>query len=637
MFEEAAAQGQSLIAASGDSGSTDCFGTTFDSSTLTVDDPASQPFVTGAGGTSMVGTGTPTLAAWNEPALPPSTDYPQGSPGAATGGGVSQIWTDTPGDFHGGIMGAGYSNACAAPAGSVCRQVPDVAALADDREGFTTWYGFSTSDPADRAGIYFAGGTSLAAPLWAAITALADSSTACAANGPAGFLNTALYQNPTAMRDVTTGNNDVLDSGFTGGLYQAGPGYDLTTGLGTPNAPAVVEVLCNTVPTSAGSSFVPVAPVRVLDTRNRIGVPGTTPIPANTAIKLQLTGTHGVPAGGVTSVVLNVTATGSTAGGDFTVFPDGTPRPATSNLNFSKNETIPNLVTVPVGKDGAVDIYNLAGTTHAVADLEGYYTTDAGSLYDPVTPVRVLDTRNAIGIPTRTPIGANKSIKLQIAGTHGVPATGATAVVLNVTATASTAGGDFTVFPDGTARPTASNLNFTKNETIPNLVTVQLGSDGAVDIYNLAGTTHAVADLAGYYTGTGTGLKFHSSAPHRLVDTRNGTGVATGQHTPIGANGTFSLPLTDVHGLGNLGPLGAATTGALALNVTVTAPTVSGSVLTVFPSGVAKPGVSNLNYSAGETIPNAVLTPTKGTSINFTNLAGTTQVVVDLFGYFSTS
>jgi hypothetical protein len=249
-------------------------------------------------------------------------------------------------------------------------------------------------------------------------------------------------------------------------------------------------------------------------------------------------------------------------------------------------------------------------------------------------PVRVLDTRNATGVPTKTPIGAGQSLKLQLAGTHGVPASGVTSVVMNVTATASTAGGFFTVYPDGTTRPTASNLNFSKGETIPNLVTVAVGADGAVRIFNLAGTTHAVVDLEGYYTGTGSGLKFHPSAPHRMVDTRSGIGVAAGQHTPIGANGTFALPLTDTNGVGNAGPL--ATAGALSLNVTVTAPTVGG-VLTVYPSGVAKPLASNLNFTKGETIPNAVLTPVNGTSIDFTNLAGTTQMVVDLFGYFSTN
>jgi subtilase family serine protease len=626
LFSVAAAQGQSIVAAAGDSGSTDCFpdGDPANDTVLNTDDPASQALVTAVGGTSLVGTTNPVMSTWNNP------DLPDGTTAGATGGGVA-IATQLTGaaNYQAGIQAPGYTNACNAPDGSFCRQVPDVAAMADPEQGYLMVFGHPSATIID---LWVIGGTSAAAPLWGAIAALADAGNACAANGPAGFLNPALYQHQNAMTDVTTGNNDLPDSGYTGGLYVAGAGYDMTTGLGAPKTPSVVEAVCDTPTTAAGSSYHPVAPTRVLDTRSRIGVTTTTPIGAGKSIKLQLTGTHGIPTTGVTAVVLNVTATQPTAGGFFTVFPDGTPRPTSTNLNFSKGQTIANLVTVPVGKDGAIDIFNLAGTTHAVADLEGFYTTDTGSLYNAVAPVRVLDTRSANGVTTKTPIPANSAIKLQIAGTHGVPATGVTAVVLNVTAVTPSVGGFFTVYPDGTARPSASSVNFSKAQTIPNLVTVSLGSDGAVDIYNLAGTTHAVADLAGYYTTDGTGLKFHPSAPHRMVDTRNGTGVAVGQHTPIGANGTFGLPLQDTNGLGNLGPLGSA--GAVVMNVTVTSPTVGG-VLTVFPSNVAKPTVSNLNFSKGETIPNAVIVKAGSPFIDFNNLAGTTHVVVDLFGYFS--
>jgi hypothetical protein len=80
-----------------------------------------------------------------------------------------------------------------------------------------------------------------------------------------------------------------------------------------------------------------------------------------------------------------------------------------------------------------------------------------------------------------------------------VAATGATAVVLNVTATDTTASSYVTVYPDDQTQPTASNLNFTAGETIPNLVVVGLGPDGILDFYNNAGSTDLVADLFGYF------------------------------------------------------------------------------------------------------------------------------------------
>jgi hypothetical protein len=101
---------------------------------------------------------------------------------------------------------------------------------------------------------------------------------------------------------------------------------------------------------------------------------GSTPRSGGHAIRLQVTGRHPVPASGVTAVVLNVTAVGATASGHVTVYPDGTALPVASDLNFTRGQTIPNLVIVPV-TDGAVDLYNSSGSVNLVADLAGYYVT----------------------------------------------------------------------------------------------------------------------------------------------------------------------------------------------------------------------------------------------------------------------
>jgi hypothetical protein len=154
-------------------------------------------------------------------------------------------------------------------------------------------------------------------------------------------------------------------------------------GLVVGAAGLVAALLSGSVATAAGtapsvpSSFTAVNPVRLLDTRP------SQPIGANTFRKVQVTGAT-VPAG-ATAAVLNVTATGSTAGGFFTVFPDGTTRPTASAVNFAKNQTIANQLVVPLGTDGAVDIYNLAGTTQAVVDVYGYYAATPAPTTDVVT------------------------------------------------------------------------------------------------------------------------------------------------------------------------------------------------------------------------------------------------------------
>jgi hypothetical protein len=254
-----------------------------------------------------------------------------------------------------------------------------------------------------------------------------------------------------------------------------------------------------TTGTTGGSTFVPLGPVRVLDTRNGTGGYSSPVGPGGTII-LQVTGIDGVPASGVTAVVLNVTATDTTASSYVTVYPAGV-RPTASNLNFTTGETIPNLVVVPVNGDGQVAFYNNAGSVDLVADLAGYYTTSGtGSAFVALGPVRVLDTRNGTG-GYSSPVGPGGMISLQVEGVNGVPASGVTAVVLNVTATEPTASSYVTVYPDGVTRPVASNLNFTAGETIPNLVVVPVGADGKIDFYNHSGSVDLVADLAGYFIG----------------------------------------------------------------------------------------------------------------------------------------
>ncbi|HTJ73922.1 MAG TPA: CAP domain-containing protein [Acidimicrobiales bacterium] len=121
-----------------------------------------------------------------------------------------------------------------------------------------------------------------------------------------------------------------------------------------------------------------------------------------------------------------------------------------------------------------------------------------GAGFHALTPARILDTRFGTGAPT-APIGAGGSLNLQVTGRGGVPATGVSAVVLNVTVTQPTAASYLTVYPTGEAMPLAANLNFVPGQTVPNLVTAKVGANGQVTIFNGAGTTQVVADVAGWF------------------------------------------------------------------------------------------------------------------------------------------
>lgn len=230
LFQEAAAQGQSMFDAAGDLGSEDCT----DSTHLSADDPGGQPFVTVVGGTTLTNpTATrPTEVLWNNKA----------TKGGAGGAGISRFFK-MPFYQSGAAAGMHVINAnstgapCGAPAGSYCRQEPDVSLVADPNTGFLVyldgaWTGF--------------GGTSGAAPIWAAFTALANASAGCAGTN-AGFINPALYAIAGSayaanFTDITSGNSDY--TGTNGGKYPTAVGYDIASGLGTPKGLALAASLC---------------------------------------------------------------------------------------------------------------------------------------------------------------------------------------------------------------------------------------------------------------------------------------------------------------------------------------------------------------------------------------------------------
>jgi len=242
------------------------------------------------------------------------------------------------------------------------------------------------------------------------------------------------------------------------------------------------------------------SPARILDTRDGTGS-GVRLGPGG-SLDLQVSGRGGVPSSGAKAAVLNVAATGTTASSFVTVFPTGEARPFTSTLNFDGGDTVSNRVMAKLGTAGRVTIYNNAGSTDVVVDVGSWYTdaSVAGSAgaYTPLTPARILDTRDGTGGVTG-PVGGGTTASVQVTGRGGVPASGVSAVILNATVTEPAAAGFLTVFPTGSVRPFISDVNYAGGETRPNLVVVKLGSGGQLTIYPQVGT-HVVFDVAGWFS-----------------------------------------------------------------------------------------------------------------------------------------
>ena len=279
---------------------------------------------------------------------------------------------------------------------------------------------------------------------------------------------------------------------------------------------------------------------------------------------------------------------------------------------------------VQVGNGGAVTFYNQFGSAHVVVDLEGYFAPPSGTAGQEValTPTRITDTRSGSGQPNAgSKLGAGGSIAVQVTGAGGVPANGASSAILNITVTNTTAPSFLTVWPSGSARPNASNLNWVAGQTVPNRVIAQIGAGGKVSVYNQFGAADVIVDVSGYFTDpTAIGKLFTPQVAHRIADTRG--------HATLGPGGTYTLQV------GGVSPVPGTAT-AVVINVTVTN-TTAPSFLTVYPSAATRPLASDLNWTARLTIPNLVVA-TLGTTgaIRFYNSAGSTDVVVDLLGYFN--
>ncbi|MGP0029866.1 MAG: hypothetical protein ACLPVF_05110 [Acidimicrobiales bacterium] len=276
--------------------------------------------------------------------------------------------------------------------------------------------------------------------------------------------------------------------------------------------------------------------------------------------------------------------------------------------------------------------------------------------YTPLTPTRICDTRpgNPSGLSgaaaqcngpgnTGDTIAAGSTLNLNVAGSFGVPSD-ASAVVLNVTAVSPSAPGFLSVYPAGASPPTATNLNYTAGEVIPNLVEVGTGISGEVSLYSLA-KSDVVVDVEGYVAptaagGPGAGLYDPLSTPARICDTRAGNpsrlsggeaqcngGTGNPGERIVSGGGTISVQVT-----GNAGvPAGAA---AAVLNVTAVNPGATGH-LTVYAKGSARPVASNVNYGPGQTSANRVIVPLSSSGGITISSSAASDVLVDVSGYYT--
>lgn len=251
--------------------------------------------------------------------------------------------------------------------------------------------------------------------------------------------------------------------------------------------------------------------------------------------------------------------------------------------------------------------------------------TYPSSRFVPVTPIRLFDTRTPAA--PFGPVRDKSVLDIQVTGRAGLPSSGITAVVLNVTAARTTGPGHVTVWPKGAPQPPTSNLNIRHaGQTIANLVTVPVGEGGKISMYALR-QTDLLADVAGYFTAadSATAGRFVPLAPSRVFDTR----VAPAPVGAIPARGTLNVQMT---GTGQIPHDGVA---AVVLNLTAIGVGGAGHI-TAFPGGGVRPDASNVNVAGpNDVAPNLAIVPVGADgSIDF-YAHEATHLLADVFGYFT--
>lgn len=282
---------------------------------------------------------------------------------------------------------------------------------------------------------------------------------------------------------------------------------------------------------SPASGLTTMTPIRALDTRNgtggvpiaRVGRSGGSGAP----LTLQLTGANGIPTSGVSAVSLNLTVTNAssaTGGGYVTAYPCGTTPPIASNVNFSNGQTVANGVIVPVSPTGTVCFF-VEGEADLIADVNGWFASGSG--FRPLSPQRMFDTRDGSGAVEKSMIGnmtkGLEMIEIPVVSRWGLPPSGVTSIVMNVTVTDSptgNGGGHVIVFPCSQNRPVASNLNFQGPNAVANSVIAQISPQGSVCFF-VHGSVNLIADTSGWLPG---GAGFTPVGPLRIVDTRENLG-----------------------------------------------------------------------------------------------------------------
>ncbi len=535
LYQQANAQGITVLASAGDSGAADCDTSYPARRGLAADVPSSLPYVTSIGGTTFSeGSGS----YWNS------------ANNSLSGSAVSYIpevvWNDSASVNALSAGGGGASIYNAKPSWQVgtgvpndgARDVPDLAfAASPNHDGFLMCTdgecvnGFRNTDTT----LDVVGGTSCGAPAFAGIVALMVQT-----HGAQGNINPHLYSlaggSTDVFHDITSGTNAVAcrtgtpncTNGSMG--FAAGVGYDQATGLGSVDAGHLVNewdsASSELVPPTQGPlSYVSVTPCRVADTRAALGTFGGPELPAGSVREFDVPASVcGIPSTAI-AYALNVTVVPNGPLNYLSLWPSGQQRPFVSTLN-SDGRIKANAAIVPAGSNGGVNVY-VTDQTHFIMDITGYFVPSAassGMQFFPLSPCRIVDTRGAAGLLGGPYLSAGQTRDFPVLSSACNLPSNAQAYSLNFTVVPREPLLYLAGWPSGQAQPPTSIVNASTGSVTANAAIVPAGANGSITTYT-SNNTDLVIDINGYFAPPASnGSYFYTLAPCRVIDTRNPAG-----------------------------------------------------------------------------------------------------------------
>ena len=380
-----------------------------------------------------------------------------------------------------------------------------------------------------------------------------------------------------------------------------------------------------TVNAPSALGFVPVTPCRVLDTRKPNGAFGGPFIAGNTSRDFTIPNSSCSIPSSAQAYSLNVAVVPHSVLGFVTVWPAGQSRPKAATLNSVDGRIKSSAAIVPAGPGGVVSIY-ATNDTDVIVDINGYFvpnSTSGALAFYPVTPCRVVDTRNGILLTGPFAAAVSRTLPMQ-SSPCGIPSS-AQAYSLNFVAVATGQVGFLTAWPTGQSRPAVATLNALPPTTpvvVANAAIVPAGTSGSIDVY-ATNPTDLVVDINGYFAPAATGgLSFYTLPPCRVLDTRSALGAGS---APYSGEWDVNVPAALCGG--------APQAQAYVVNATVV-PSGAFGFLSMWPQGTIQPKVATLNATDGVIANNLAIVPTSNTFVS-SFATNPTQLILDIFGYFA--